>query len=237
MGNVPGVSRVGPPRDQGVSVQVHATWPCSAPVRPFLANAEYPRGLEAFVAPAEWSAVVGVVDRSIAAGRPGARVTVSNFTIFFSLLFILAGVLVGIPKYLISCVELADSMQIGNSDCATSKTIGYWTAALMLLAIWLASVQMPRLSKQWCARAAEELLAGLAEMHSVAPKLDFVLQNASELNISLHISPSATALRQKALDDKLVRLTSDFYTVPHAHPWYQSSTVVYGATLQPSAQP
>ena len=193
-----------------MSVQVHVTWPSSAPVRAFVANTEYPRKLEAFVSPPEWSAVVGVLDRAILAGRPArTHVTVANYTIFVSLALVIAGVLVGSTDYVIGCTEMRDGTPASTSDCGTSKTIGTFTAACLCLAMWLGCVQMPRLSKQWCAQAKEELTrTGLTNMRSVAPKLEFLLENTLMLHMSLHISPSVSALRQKALDDKLVRSTT-----------------------------
>lgn len=187
-------------------MQVHATWPSSAPVRAFVANIEFPRKLEAFVSPDEWSAVVGVVDRAILAGRPGVHVTVANYAIFLSLVLVIAGVLVAGTDYAIGCTEMRDGTPASSSDCGASKTIGAFTAACLCLAVWLGCVQMPRMSKQWCARAQEELArTGLTNMRSIAPKLEFQLENTLLLHVSLHISPTVSALRQKALDDKLVR--------------------------------
>ena len=204
MGNVPGVSRVGPPRDQGLSVQVHATWPSSAPVRPFIANTEFPRRMEAFVSRDEWSAIVGGVECAVHVGHPGACVTAANYGLLSGLLLILGGLVVGVPQYFVSCT--LNGTPTNSADCERSKTVEALTVSCLCVALWLGCVKMPRLSTKWCARAAEELRTGLTDMRSVAPKLDFQLENASTLNFSIHISPTATALRQQALEDKLVHV-------------------------------
>ncbi len=216
MGNVPGVSRVGPPRDNGLSVQVHATWPSSAPVRPFIANTEFPRRMEAFVSRDEWSAIVEVVERAVHAGHPGACVKAANYGLFSGLLLILGGLVVGVPQYFVSCTPLYDGNPANSAECGRSKTMEGLAVVCLCVALWLGCVKMPRLSTKWCTRATEELRTGLNDMRSAAPKLDFQLENASTLNFTIHISPTATALRQKALDDKLVRVRHHRTLITHA---------------------
>eukprot|EP01046_Picozoa_sp_COSAG06_P036553 COSAG06_NODE_4042_length_4635_cov_277.524912_2_plen_361_part_00 len=216
MGIVPGVSRLGPPRDQGLAVQLHATWPSSAPVRPFISNERYPRGLREFVSPSEWTVVVGVVDYAIAAGRPGRRVTVANVACVASLVLFLVGLLIGMLRYFVGCTELPDGAPANDSGCTSGKTIVAFAVACFCSALWLGCVHTPRLSKAWCAEAVAQLHVEMAEMRSAAPQLQFELENVSALNLSLKISPTREAIRKKQLADKLVRPPTQ-HTTLHSH--------------------
>jgi len=217
MGIVPGVSRLGPPRDQGSAVQLHATWPSSAPVRPFISNERYPRGLREFVSPSEWAVVVGVVDYAIAAGRPGRRVTVANVACVASLVLFLVGLLIGMLRYFVGCTELPDGAPANDSDCTTGKATVAFSVACFCTALWLGCVLTPQLSKAWCAEAATQLHVEMAEMRSAAPQLQFELENVSALNLSLKISPTREAIRKKQLADKLVSPRTQLTTLSSHH--------------------
>lgn len=206
MGILPRVSLATP---EGASVQLHATWPSSAPTHPFVSHKTFPLAqLGAFVTADEWAAVVTVVENAIAEARPGGRlaVTLANMACVSSLLLLIAAFVGSVLLSLTSCLDL-DGAPASPPACTMGKATGWLCVPLFFAVIWLGCAYTPRLSRQWCADATVHLRADLPQMQRAAPRLKIDVENAALLNVTLSITPTVEAVRAKKLADKLTAAT------------------------------